>query len=85
MTFDAIIKGGRWFDGTGAASAVRNLGIRDGRVAVVTTDDLDETGCPEVVDAAGKWVLPGLRRHPHALRHRGARRPGPARSRCGTA
>jgi N-acyl-D-aspartate/D-glutamate deacylase len=60
MTFDAIIKGGRWFDGTGAASAVRNIGIRDGHVATVTLDDLDETGCPEVVDAAGKWVIPGL-------------------------
>lgn len=60
MTYDAIIKGGRWFDGTGAASAVRNIGVRDGRVAVVTTDELDEAGCPEVVDAAGKWVLPGF-------------------------
>ena len=60
MTFDAIIKGGRWFDGTGAASAIRNLGIRDGLVATVTADDLDETGCPEVVDARGKWVIPGL-------------------------
>ena len=60
MTFDAIIKGGRWFDGTGAASAVRNLGVRDGRVVAVTTDDLDETDCPEVVEAAGKWVIPGL-------------------------
>ncbi|GAA4367185.1 N-acyl-D-amino-acid deacylase family protein [Nocardioides caricicola] len=60
MTYDTIIKGGRWFDGTGAASAVRNLGIKDGRVAVVSVEDLDETGCPEVVDAAGQWVLPGF-------------------------
>ena len=60
MTFDAIIRGGRWFDGTGAPSAVRNLGIRDGHVVAVTTEDLDETGCPEVVDAAGKWVIPGM-------------------------
>src|SRR3954454_15061386 len=60
MTFDAIIKGGRWFDGTGAASAIRDLGIRDGRVVVVSADPLDETGCPEVVDARGRWVLPGF-------------------------
>lgn len=60
MTFDAIIKGGRWFDGTGAASAIRNIGIRDGHVATITADDLDETGCPDVVDAAGKWVIPGM-------------------------
>jgi len=60
MTFDVIIKGGLWFDGTGAPSAIRNLGVRDGRVAVVTTDELDETGCPEVVDAHGTWVVPGF-------------------------
>lgn len=60
MTFDAIIKGGRWFDGTGSASAIRNIGVRDGRVATITTDELDETGCPEVVDAGGLWVIPGL-------------------------
>jgi N-acyl-D-aspartate/D-glutamate deacylase len=60
VTFDVIIRSGRWFDGTGAPSAVRNLGIRDGRVAAVTPEDLDETGCPTVIDAAGKWVLPGM-------------------------
>lgn len=60
MTYDAIIKGGRWFDGTGAASAIRNLGIRDGHVVTITREELDETGCPEVVDAAGQWVMPGF-------------------------
>ncbi|HKV20557.1 MAG TPA: amidohydrolase family protein [Mycobacterium sp.] len=60
MTFDVIIRNGRWFDGTGAPSAIRNLGIRGGHVAAVTPDDLDETDCPTVVDAAGKWVLPGM-------------------------
>ncbi|WP_395658278.1 amidohydrolase family protein [Nocardioides sp.] len=60
MGFDVIIRGGRWFDGTGAASAVRDLGIRDGHVVAVSAEPLDATGCPEVVDAAGKWVLPGF-------------------------
>lgn len=60
MSFDTIIRGGRWFDGTGAPSAVRNIGIREGRIAAVTPDELDETGCPEVIDAAGSWVLPGM-------------------------
>lgn len=55
-----IIRGGRWFDGTGAPSAVRTLGIRDGHVAAITDGDLDETGCENVIDAAGKWVLPGM-------------------------
>lgn len=60
MAFDVIIRNGRWFDGTGASSAVRDLGIRDGRVAAVSEEPLDATGCPEVVDATGQWVLPGL-------------------------
>ena len=29
-------------------------------MAAVSADALDETDCPEVVDAAGKWVLPGF-------------------------
>lgn len=60
MTFDVIIRNGRWFDGTGAPAAVRNLGIREGRVAAVTPDHLDEAGCPTVMDASDKWVLPGM-------------------------
>ncbi|KAA0095875.1 hypothetical protein CIW49_20070 [Mycolicibacterium sp. P1-18] len=60
MTYDTIIRNGRWFDGTGAASAVRNIGIRAGHVVAVSADDLDATDCPRVVDATGLWVLPGL-------------------------
>ncbi|MEC3952338.1 amidohydrolase family protein [Nocardia sp. CDC153] len=58
--YDTIIKNGRWFDGTGAPSAIRNLGIRDGRVATVSTTPLDETGCARVIDATGRWVMPGM-------------------------
>jgi N-acyl-D-aspartate/D-glutamate deacylase len=60
VTYDTIIRNGRWFDGTGAPSAVRNLGIRDGHVMAISPDDLDVTGCPQVIDATGKWVLPGM-------------------------
>ncbi len=60
VQFDVIIKGGRWFDGGGGPSAVRSVGVRDGRVAAVSADDLDETGCPRVIDAAGQWVMPGM-------------------------
>jgi N-acyl-D-aspartate/D-glutamate deacylase len=59
VSYDTIIRNGRWFDGTGAPSAIRNIGIRDGRVVAVTPHPLDETGA-EAVDAAGKWVLPGM-------------------------
>lgn len=60
MTYDVIIRNARWFDGTGAPSAVRNIAVLDGHIAAVTPHDLDETGCTEVIDAAGKWVLPGF-------------------------
>lgn len=60
MTYDTIIRGGRWFDGTGAPAAARTIGIIDGRVAAVTPDDIDDPDCPQVVDAAGMWVLPGM-------------------------
>jgi N-acyl-D-aspartate/D-glutamate deacylase len=59
MTFDVVVKGGRWFDGTGGPSAIRHVGIRDGRVAEVSVTPLDETGA-RVVDATGRWVLPGM-------------------------
>lgn len=59
MTYDTIIRNGRWFDGTGAPSAVRNLGIRDGHVVAVSAEELvDEHS--QVIDATGKWVLPGM-------------------------
>lgn len=60
MSYDVIIRNGLWFDGTGAAPQTRSLGIRDGVVATVSHRPLDETGCPEVIDAAGKWVVPGF-------------------------
>ena len=60
VSYDTIIRNGRWFDGTGAPSAVRNIGIRDGHLVAVTPHDLDETDCPQIIDATGKWVLPGM-------------------------
>lgn len=60
VTYDTIIRNGRWFDGTGAPSGVRTIGIRGGHVVTITPDDLDATGCPQVIDATGKWVLPGM-------------------------
>jgi N-acyl-D-aspartate/D-glutamate deacylase len=62
--YDVIIRAGLWFDGTGNAPQTRTLGIRDGVVACIVsepaTGPLDETGCPEVIDAAGKWIVPGF-------------------------
>lgn len=60
MTYDVIVRNGLWFDGTGSAPQTRTLGFRDGIVAAVSTDPLDESGCPEVIDATGKWIVPGF-------------------------
>ncbi|MCV7069065.1 amidohydrolase family protein [Mycolicibacterium farcinogenes] len=60
MSYDVIVRNGLWFDGTGTHPRVRTLGIRDGVVATVSATPLDETGCPDVIDAGGKWVLPGF-------------------------
>ncbi|GLE58488.1 hypothetical protein NJBCHELONAE_37980 [Mycobacteroides chelonae] len=58
--YDLIIRDGLWFDGTNSEPRRANLGIKEGRVATVSTTPLDETECPEVIDAGGKWVLPGF-------------------------
>jgi N-acyl-D-aspartate/D-glutamate deacylase len=58
--FDTILRTGRYFDGTGAPAAVRDVGIRDGRIAAVSAEPLDATGCARVIDARDRWVLPGM-------------------------
>lgn len=60
MPYDVIVRNGLWFDGTGAAPQLRTLGIRDGIVAAVSVEPLDEAGCPDVIDAGGKWIVPGF-------------------------
>ena len=55
-----MIRRARWFDGPGAPSAIRDIAVTDGRVTAVSETPLDTTGCPEVVDAGGRWVLPGM-------------------------
>ncbi len=60
MPYDLIVKHGLYFDGTGAPGVLRHLGTRDGRVAVVSSEPLDEAGCARVIDARGRWVMPGF-------------------------
>src|ERR1700722_9521153 len=60
MTFDVLVKNGLLFDGTGAPGALRDVGIKDGRVAAVSETPLDERGSARVIDARGKWVVPGF-------------------------
>jgi len=58
--YDVIIRNGLWFDGSTSEPRTATIGIKDGRVDTVSAGALDETDCPEVIDAAGKWVLPGF-------------------------
>src|SRR6202161_453784 len=60
VSYDVIIRDGLWFDGTGSAPQTRTLGVRDGVVCTVSSSPLDDTGCPEVIEAKGKWVVPGF-------------------------
>jgi len=60
MPFDVIVKNGLLFDGTGAPGVHAHVGVRDGRVTEVRRQPLDESGCGTVIDARGKWVVPGF-------------------------
>jgi N-acyl-D-aspartate/D-glutamate deacylase len=60
VSYDTIIRGARWFDGSGEPSSVRDIGIRGGLIADISATPLDTSGCPEVVEAAGRWVMPGM-------------------------
>ena len=55
--FDLVIAGGRVIDPESGLDAVRDVGIRDGRIAAVAEGDLVGT---EVVGAAGLVVAPGF-------------------------
>lgn len=59
MQYDTVITNGRWFDGTGGPSALRDIGVRDGRVVTIAKGPLDTTGA-RVIDATGQWVIPGI-------------------------
>ena len=60
VPYDTILQNGLHFDGTGAPGVIRRLGIRDGRVVAVSDAPLAHGDCPRVIDARGKWVMPGF-------------------------
>ncbi|KAA1380701.1 N-acyl-D-amino-acid deacylase family protein [Aeromicrobium fastidiosum] len=57
---DLIIRGGTYFDGTGAPGVVADIGIADGRVEIVSPDGLTAGPGTRVVEAVGQWVMPGF-------------------------
>lgn len=58
--FDVIIRGGTYFDGTGAPGRRADVGLRDGVVMAVSADPLIPGDATRVVDATGRWVMPGF-------------------------
>ena len=57
--YDVIINHGLFFDGSGVPGRVCHLGIRDGKVAIVSDQPL-HCDQAQVIDAAGQWVMPGF-------------------------
>lgn len=56
-TYDIVIEGGRVMDPDSGLDAIRNVGVRDGRIETVTEDALDGT---RIIDATGHVVAPGF-------------------------
>lgn len=54
---DIVVAGGRVIDPETGLDAIRNIGIRDGRISAVSTDNLQGT---RVIEAAGLVVSPGF-------------------------
>jgi N-acyl-D-amino-acid deacylase len=57
-TFDAIIRNGTVYDGTGRRSVKADIGIKDDRIAAI--GNLTRATAPTIVDAKGLAVAPGF-------------------------
>jgi len=57
--WQVLIRGARVFDGTGGPSAVEEIAIADGKIAA-RGHGLPLNRAERVVDATGRWLLPGL-------------------------
>jgi len=57
VEYDRVIRGGRVMDPESNLDAVCNIGLRDGRIAVITTESLRGR---DTVDAQGLVVAPGF-------------------------
>ncbi|MGB5265028.1 MAG: amidohydrolase family protein [Polyangiales bacterium] len=55
-----IIKNGRFFDGKGSPATTKNLQVSNGRVVKISDEDIPAPAGAKVIDAEGKWVVPGF-------------------------
>lgn len=62
MSTETLLINGHLLDPTSRIEGVRHLAIRDGRIADVSEKpfDAERLQQAEVIDAAGKWVMPGF-------------------------
>src|ERR1700760_1495988 len=58
-SFDLLLRGGRVIDPAAGIDGLKDVAIRNGKIAVVQSDILPSSA-EEVVDVTGKLVLPGL-------------------------
>ncbi|WP_309230224.1 MULTISPECIES: amidohydrolase family protein [unclassified Dietzia] len=58
--FDIVIRGGTVYDGTGAPGLRADVGIRSGVVAAVSPSPLPVSAGTRVIEADGRWVMPGF-------------------------
>lgn len=56
---DLLVRGGRWFDGTGGPSMVADVAVADGKVVEVRRG-IEVPEGTRTIDATGKWVIPGM-------------------------
>jgi N-acyl-D-aspartate/D-glutamate deacylase len=59
VTYDLLLRGGTVFDGSGADPVEADVAVRDGHVVEVAPA-LDPSAAARVVDATGRWVVPGF-------------------------
>jgi dihydroorotase len=58
-SFDLLLRGGRVIDPAAGIDGIKDVAIRNGKIAAVQSDILPASA-REVIDVAGKLVLPGL-------------------------
>lgn len=64
--FNTLIRNAHYFDGTGGSSFHCDIGILDGKVARIIKTSSEDASADKIIDAKGKWVMPGfLDTHTH--------------------
>jgi dihydroorotase len=59
VKYDLLLRGGHLIDPRNGISAVRDVAIKDGKIAAVGSA-IDMSGAAKVVDVSGLYVVPGL-------------------------